>query len=378
MRHWLLNRYADFALRRPFVLVGIAAVLCVVSAVLLPRLSIVTARSKQVNADHPYAVRQQKFVDDFGGLEALIILARSDDPAKTRAFADALSKKLLAEKDEVRAVFHRLDVARLGGKALLYLPTRVLEGLRDALAPPASAGGGAAQNISPATIARVKSLADAVRLLDERLAAALRGEGAAAAQALPGSAMTPLLDGLRQTFDEVTRWIDEPKRSAISMVEKLLAERLGRSRTGVDDDGYLSGKDGRTFLLFVYPTRVEDSSENQLIFTERVRAVIAREKARAIGAGEVPASFDLGLTGMAASVADEFATIAADMTWVSLAALLGITVLLLISYRFSLVRILIAMTPILLGTLWTFGFASGTNFGRGSIEMIFVQPGSAT
>lgn len=347
LRHRILHAYVSFALRRPLVPLGVVGALTLASALLIPHLSIVTARSKQARADHPHIASVARFVEEFGGLETGVVVASSDDAAATRAYLDALSTALSAQRDHIGAVFHKLDPGPLRDKAAFYAPLGLLEGVAKALARP---------ELAAAKLARIVSLESALTFAAERLDVAL--EEGSGQTAVPADKMKPALEGARRFFVELQRWLSDPKRTALGFIEGAAESELGVSHRGTDAKGYLGGKDGRTYMLFVYPRTADDSNEAMIAFTERVRKTVAEVKASFLAQrGGTPADLDVGMTGIPASIADEFTTIAADMTLISLVSFFGIALLMLLSYGFS-IRILIALAPIALGTLWTFGFAS--------------------
>jgi predicted RND superfamily exporter protein len=73
MWEWLLERYARFALRRPWVLVAIGVALTAASVAVLPRLSIITSRTTgMVSEDHPMQARIVDFLREFGWYQNLI------------------------------------------------------------------------------------------------------------------------------------------------------------------------------------------------------------------------------------------------------------------------------------------------------------------
>lgn len=341
MWEWLLERYARFVLRRPWATVAIAAVLSVAAIAVIPRLTIVTSRTQLVSEDNPLQARILKFLREFGWHHNLVAIVQGPSAERSRAFADRVADALRHESDVVRKIFYKIDLDGFRDKALLYVPVEELRTLRQVLEGPGP--------LRIEEFVKVRGLLQLLEAMDVSLARSLAG----GAPALDPTAMKGSASALRilsAFFDELTRWIEDPGRNRLEVLERLYLQRFARERSSFDPEGYLAGKDGRTIFLFIHPVKEDDSAENQIPFTERVRSVIARER-KAFGE-----DIDVGVTGLPANIADEMTTVERDMAVVSLAAFSGIALLFLIAYRFS-IRIVLALVPIMVGTLWTFGFA---------------------
>src|SRR6202040_3343338 len=59
---------------------------------------------------------------EFPDLDGVIIVVAADgDPARAEMFTDALAKKLIADKANVKSVFYRIDTDAFADSALLFL-----------------------------------------------------------------------------------------------------------------------------------------------------------------------------------------------------------------------------------------------------------------
>jgi predicted RND superfamily exporter protein len=337
MWEWLLERYARFALRRPWIVFGIIAVFTIGSAVVAPRLKVVTSRSKLVSEDNPYQRHANELVREFGWNDTLVVLVDGDTPEKARLLAERIATKLEAEKDVVRAVFHRIDLDTFRNKALLYVPVEALRRAEKAI----SSG-----SLRVADMVRVKGLVPFLEGMEGEVTRSLRGEGAPVTDIAEAA---PMMRGFTELFDELARWLRDPAHNEFGLLAQFSPERFLRGDGRFDHQGYLTSPDRKTVLLFVYPTMMEDSSENQLVLTERVRK-ISRAEAAAMG-GKV------GTTGLPASVAEEMLAVNRESTLIGVASFLGVAVILIIAYGFSL-RVLLALLPAVLGMIWTFGFTA--------------------
>ena len=118
-----------------------------------------------------------------------------------------------------------------------------------------------------------------------------------------------------------------------------------------DTDRYFRSKDGRRYVLFADLAFSTSEMDRSGRFLES-----AREQIEATLAREHP-GVSLGLTGRYQKRYEQQRFMSRDLGWATLVALAGILLFLLAYFR-SLTYPLVVLLPLVLGTLWAFGWAA--------------------
>lgn len=330
----LLAKVAGASTRHPWRVLSIAVIASIPVGVVGSRLSVSTSRTALVSEDNPNWRRYMDFAREFGIPEDLVVVAKGESPEAVRGYLDAVAARLLQDEDQVGAVFYRVDLGIFEERAPLFFDPDQLA-LLDRFAKMESVARLLDAESPPARIAALAALID-------RLPSKL------APDTKPGPEVDQLTGALANLLVEMERFsrADGPKKLTLvdrrTLLRKALAERASG---GIDEYGYLTTDDGRTGVMFVRPTYTRDEITVVMPFVAAVRE--AAEAARE-GRGKVR----YGLTGIPASSVEELEIIQHDTVLTTAIALVGVIILFLIYFPAPRL-LLIALTPILFGVVWT-------------------------
>ncbi len=122
-----LARLASFSNGKAAYLV--AAMLTLLSLLLLPRMEIHTTRQGMVREDLPVQADFLAYMREFGSPTQLVAVLEGETEEIKKA-ADAVAERLSQETDWVRNVFYRVDIDTFRRSALFYLPLEDLAAIR--------------------------------------------------------------------------------------------------------------------------------------------------------------------------------------------------------------------------------------------------------
>jgi uncharacterized protein len=279
-----------------------------------------TARIELVG-DTPFTRRHLALEEEFGDLNAMVVAVRAEDPAQVRACLGALERAVAADREHFRGAFVRVDPSRLGGRSLLFSPTSSLATIDSKLIllGPELARGGV-----------VGALNAFAKEIEERLQAPEEGS------ALGGRALLGL--GERVLVDV------EGALSGQAPTRDPLGEL-----PGWDTSGYTFTSDGCGIALISY-VEAEGSLDPRTSAVGALRQILADLR------GQFPQVLELGLTGKPVLEVDEMKTYERDSIRSSLAALIAVTLLLVLAFRRLLGPFLIGLC-LLLAVTSTLGLA---------------------
>lgn len=323
----VLEGLARLVTRYPQRVVLVLAILTLPVAFVASSLQVSTSRTALVSEDEPHWKRYMAFAREFGIPEDLVLVAKSDDPAAIHAFLDDVAGQLGGD-DRVAAVFHRVDLAALEARAPLFLDEAALAQVAAVADRPALGALWKAQGPGP----RLTALADLLETVPEVVGPSVTEADTAL--------LARMLEGLTLELARFSEGGAAPMRPPIDPA----AVADGRAR-GIDEQGYLSARNGRIGIMFVRPTYTRDEIEVVEPFVQAVR-----------DAGQLAASRNagvwFGLTGIPASQIDELHTIAKDTLLTTAVALVGVVLLFLL--YFPAFRLLgFALIPVGFGVVWT-------------------------
>lgn len=329
-----LAKVAGASTRHPWRVLSIAVLASIPIGAVGSQLSVSTSRTALVSEDNPNWRRYMDFAREFGIPEDLVVVVKGESPEAVRGYLDAVAKRLLRDPDQVGAVFYRVDLSIFEERAPLYFEGEGLAMLERFAGMEAVARLLDAES-PPARIAALAALID-------RLPAEISPD------TKPGPEVEQMTEALANLLLEMERFskADGPKKLTLvdrrTLLRKAIAERASG---GIDEYGYLTTDDGRTGVMFVRPTYTRDEITVVTPFVEAVRT--AAEAARE-GRGKVR----YGLTGIPASTVEELETIQNDTVLTTSIALVGVIILFLIYFPAPRL-LLIALTPVLFGVVWT-------------------------
>jgi predicted RND superfamily exporter protein len=328
--------FGRLGIRWPATISVLLALLTVAGIFFASQLTITTSRFGLVDADNWYQRRMIAFFDAFGYPDSPVAIVKGGTPAERRATVDALVAEL--ERDELFQghVLAKLDVEQIAETLLVQQPG-ALASLRQGLPPdtdlPAALEGG---------------LAGCFGLVETQLLAALDGE-----VAVDTSNADANLDQLAELARTLDRKIAADAGEGEGVDTEALLRQLGAElpsaedlhKRGLDEDGYFVSNDGERLLVAIFPRFEGDEVEDYAPAVERLRGL--RD-------GLTQGDVEIVYTGLPFVVVDEEAALAVGLVQSSLAAGVGIFLLLMWAFR-SFKRAAVALLPIGIGTAVSLG-----------------------
>ena len=322
-----LARLASFSNGKAAYLV--AAMLTLLSLLLLPRMEIHTTRQGMVREDLPVQADFLAYMREFGSPTQLVAVLEGETEEIKKA-ADAVAERLSQETDWVRNVFYRVDIDTFRRSALFYLPLEDLTAIHDFLAEDPARNGA---------------------LFVDRDLPALLGLGDRSASGASEDVLTHPILGLASTALETWAKTLVTNEEDVELGLDLAIEELARGMLGaetwVDPDGYLLSTDHRLAFLFIQQTESTDSASFIVPFMADVRNKVA------VTLADYP-GVTVGFTGWPAAIEEDYVLLMNDLPRVSLLATIFVLAIFLAAFR-SLYRTLLVFVPLGCGVLWTLG-----------------------
>ncbi|MAE62393.1 MAG: hypothetical protein CMJ49_13685, partial [Planctomycetaceae bacterium] len=323
LRHLLLGRTAQFVSDHPRWTLLVAALITVAAiALTVDRLEFQADRNALVSADLDWNQRYLQYLEMFRGNDDLVVIVRvpneEDGRARAEQYVVQLEQRLLSQPDHIESVYARIDRTQVSPRALRLLPPDQFE-----------------QNM-----ARMEQQAPILQW--PTIGGFLTAVAARAAPDATTDSLAPMgrmLDRLNVGF--ATGAINDDLFSPLT------------SPNG-DDWQYLSTKDDpesdedELLLMIVAPNPVIGQLDAYADVAQTIRAAIARTSEQMPG-------IESGLTGVPVIEADETDVSMRDSMKCSILAVLLIATLLIIAFH-SFRWPLLAVTALLIGVAWSFGF----------------------
>lgn len=354
-RHWVLGALANMAVTRPkFVVLG-ALFVTIVAVVLLivPGVRIVTDRAALVSSDDPTQQRYREVSEMFGSVSLAIIVLEGDERTPLRAAADEINEAL-EDNGHVRSVFYRLDMGFFHDRALLYLTDEQFECVDFAMGP--SGLGGAAPEGEPGLVGLINGVRSKIETAspDTEIPEQCKG-------------VNPLVM-MNRLFSEIGEWVDDPGRDRLEILREGDLPEGGPSagQYGVDDQGYLVESDQESPHLLFMIVQPESTSGDEEVARALVNSLrsVARSAAERHGV-------HAGVTGMPAIVTDEMDAVREDVKTTIVTAIFFVLLLFVVTFRSLRAMALVSM-PLVLGLLWTAGFAAAVYSNLTVVSVYFA------
>ena len=278
-----------------------------------------TSRSELAPADDPDQVRMNELLSENAGTEALIACVEGLDGSRPstrelQRFVDRLALEFAAD-ERVEHVFHRIDVDWFLERGLYLLSTEALGQIVEAVR---------SQRELLQALTEVTDLAG----LDELIAAQInQGRETGSLSAVDQAQAAAALTGLAQFLEAQRRFLVDPGGivEAIDNVSPLLA-LAGERAAGLPANGYLATFDRSTYFLVITPRDTSDELDVR-------RDMIAAMRERAATVQRLEAGFHVAFTGQPAVVVEEMDTVRRDTWTTSAIAVVGVTLLTLLVFR---------------------------------------------
>ncbi len=334
------------ALRAPRAVLVTAIVLAIAAGTLAAtRLEMKTSRLDLLNPHSEFNQRWLAYLDEFGEDDDAVLVVEGPRREDVVAALNALGEQLEAHSDQFSSIVFRVDVEQLKQKALYFLEPSQLRQAEHFVAEMRPVAQNGFRDLNAAHI-----LLGAIQQVQ-------------LAQQAPSA--TPAITA-------------EAERRAAEVVESLhvALESPGVVRypaggltvqpaSVVSSTGHLLASDGRLGFILVAVARGEHQSKGSAEQIGLLRQVIADVRPQ-------HPHVEIGLTGLPILEHDEMQTSQHDMSRATLYSLLGVA--LLFTVGFGQLRLpLLAVTNLLLGIAWCFGFIT---LSVGHLNLLSVSFGA--
>jgi uncharacterized protein len=348
----LYQLFVGMALRHPFAVIGVA-VLGVALSLLLSatRLEFHTNHLDLVSSGNRYKQLDQRFSREFDDVpERVIVVIRSQDRERAKAFATALAKRWESDQ-KIDKVLYRIPLDTLQDKALLFLSYEELTDLRQKLRQH--------QDVLH-EFAALPTLENLVGLINRETTEALVGHvftGFLADEKPEGAGLD--LTFLRTTLQHLNRALD-PQQP----YQSVWQEALTSTADTTSHDGFLWSDDRQ--LLFVLANPKADPGEFNPFgkAVQRIRQDVQELR-------HAYPDVEVGITGKAVLETDEMAAAQRDMTIATVLSLVGVAVLFVAFFR-GVVRPGLVVLTLMLGVGWSLGFTTLTIGHLNIFTIVFV------
>ncbi|MBI4585296.1 MAG: MMPL family transporter [Planctomycetes bacterium] len=365
----LLGATADRLLRHPGKILTAYLALAAASGLAAWRwLQFDTNQDNLISNEQEYNRRYLEFLKEFGDLEYLYVVIEVKDLPTAMRLADRVAEEVSGLTQHVDKVFYRVpeEFARRSG--LLFLPEELLRRI---------AGFLAEHQKEVQEFLAVESLARLLEFVSSRLDARLaEADPELAGLALEG--LEKMLAGLEQAAAGEPAVSQEEARgiSAADLLSRLTEPPLkdllekGPWKSLVPRDllqqaagqGYFYT--GKLLFVQILPKKNFETLE---VIREPLRAIReVLERIRKDFPGE-----RIGLTGRPALQADEMETTNRDMTWATVLAILGVTLLFMVFFR-ALRRPVLTGLVISIAITLTFGIVTATVGHLNLLSIVFA------
>jgi uncharacterized protein len=339
-RYRMFRAIARLDFERPWLVLGACLALAVASiAYTRTHLEFRTGQADLISGNSRDTRNYLRYTREFPDLDGLIIVVRADrEPARAEKFADTLAAKLGADQPDVISVFYKIDTGALARNALLYLSTRDLTELA---ARVRDYRGFISQYAADPSLENFFALTNAEAnraMMSRMMSGLLGGKDTAAPAAAPGKVDLSLLDGV------LTGMAARPDERAPSPWDRL-TDIDGQS--GVLRDGYLASDNGKYLLMYVAPGDGRDGGPHPV---DVIESDLHQTLAQFPG-------LEAGMTGGSALAHAEEQSTEHDIALASVLAIASNVLLVVIPFG-GLVEPAFALTALLIGVAWSFGFTT--------------------
>ncbi len=325
----------------PWLVLAAAAVLSAASIFYTQRnLEFRTGQSDLISNQNRDSLNYLAYTSEFPDLDGIVIAARADrDPRRAERFADELGAQLQADPANVKRVYYRLDPEMMADRALLYLDRKELQEVIDGVRQHRELLARYAEDPRLQTFFRIVN-EEANRAMMSHMLSGLLGPTAPPAQAQPSG------EGLDLGFlDAVLDAMASKDREHSQLPWDQLAGFAGGE--GVIRDGYLASENGKYLLIQVAPGDGVDGGDDPVdVIQGKLDAVRAQYP-----------DLEAGMTGSPALARAEERSTARDIALASVIAIISNALLIIIPFA-SLVEPAFALTALLVGVAWSFGFTT--------------------
>jgi len=314
----------------------ISGLLVVVAVLLIQGVEFRTSRSELAGEDDPEQARWNRFIEETGAANLLIACVKASEGATVstetlRAFADDLAREL-RDVPIVARVFYRVPLDWVLERGLYLADPELLDSAAENLEE---------QSALIETLAEVRGLEDLNDALADLLDAGLES-----GTAIPEDA-AERLGALRNLLEGQRRLLESPESFVAEIENRSTLEMLAGDNPQFASRGYLATRDGEMLFLMISPSSRDDSLQFLREFVSIVRA-------RAAEVARDHKGIVVALTGQPAMTVEEMDSIRRDTWFTSLVAIVGVTLLTLVVFRWR-GHAWIVLAALATGVIWAFG-----------------------
>jgi hopanoid biosynthesis associated RND transporter like protein HpnN len=318
------------------VLLGCAAL--AVLAVLYTRahLQFQTGQEDLISGHSRDTSNYRHYENEFPDLDSLIVVVRADrDPVRAERFADLFAARLAADPDNVRSVLYKIDAGALANRALLYLSSENLSVLAAHVRDYRAFLSAYAANPSLTNFFALTNR-EANRTMTSAMVGSLFGDQKPRADSSKGKLNLALVDamlkGMLARGDFASPWDD--------------LTSVGPAQ-GVLRDGYIASDNGKYLIMNVVRADGREGAQNPI---DAIDAHLAAVREQFPGV-------EAGMTGGPALARTEATSTARDIALASLIAIVSNVLLVVVPFG-AIVEPAFALTALLIGVAWSFGFTA--------------------
>jgi predicted RND superfamily exporter protein len=322
MKQRLLRRWARFATRHPWWIIGALMVVTVVCAGLASNLKLNMRYADMLPSDDPKAREFDRILTEFKTASTTIIVVQGEEPAM-KGFAERIVPEIRALDTLVAGVEYKVDREFAGSHGFMLVEADDLD---------RSVG-----------MFRDLSLVPFLTQLNDDFEQEYSGDQEALSTRVKEEGAVRALDGLEYWLRAMDRYVAEGDAAPVAVADSAV-DRL------LFGDPYFISHDKRVLLLTVRPTFSAMDIDKCMLSTKLIRDIIATAQE------EFP-NVAAGLTGTIAIQADEQNAVGKDIGVGVLVALLLVLALFILTFRMWAAPILAALN-LLIGIIITAGLVS--------------------
>lgn len=293
------------------------------------RLQFSTSRSDLISSENKHQQNLLRYQKEFLAHETLVAVVESSDREKNRAFVERLAVRLRQEPDYFVRVYFKGDLRLMGKKALLFLPEKVLEELRNVL-------------VNNRTLIQTFSKENTLNGVLDQVARQFQALGGIPRNSNSIESLSGVLPTLQRMIQQANDSIRQATLLPAPGVTALFGNENGDSNNGL----YLTFAGGRIYLV---TAEAKDASVLPAAI-HRMRELL-QETQR-----ELP-GVNAGITGEPVLEQDEMVQARRDTEKAALLSLI-LSVLIFVYGYHEVRRPLIATVCLLVGIGYTLGFAT--------------------
>jgi hopanoid biosynthesis associated RND transporter like protein HpnN len=294
-----------------------------------------TNRSDLVSSDQHLIRLGEKFSEDFGSRDDLVVVVENGHPSRAKAFANALAAELKKHPQDFPEIFYRLQPEAFKKWALLYLELKQIQEIKNKLQE---------HRGLLADLAAEPGLTRFFQGVNTELTGSLLGElFVGFLEKDQEKEKIPDLTLLIASLRKLQRGLED-NQSYTSPLAGFFIEGMA----DLDQEGYFLTENDKYLLFLVTPRKDNFTQASHSV--QLLREIVVRVKADFPG-------LKAGVTGPLALEADEMGSAMGDIALATWLSLVGQMFLLILFFR-SLRRTLLQGLVLVVGLCWTFAVAT--------------------